>query len=101
MWVSELMSKVGLPGGEMGKPREITAREHFVQLRISRELKRRVLSLAEEYDRTVSDVLRGALRFGVPVMEGLQSIEREFVRSYLKQLKDEISKSQHQIESKT
>lgn len=77
----------------MGKPKEITLREHFVQLRISRELKRRVLSLAEEYDRTVSDVLRGALRFGVPVMEGLRSIEGEFVRSYLKQLKEEISKS--------
>jgi hypothetical protein len=97
----EPMSKVGLPRGEMGKPREITAREHFIQLRISRELKRQVLLLAEEYDRTVSDVLRGALRFGVPVMEGLRSIEREFVRNYLKQLKEEISKSHQEVESET
>jgi hypothetical protein len=80
-------------GGNMGDPKESSLKEHFVQLRIPRSLKKRVLFLAEAYDKTISDILRGALGFGVPVLEGLRSTEREFVRSYLKELKDEITKT--------
>jgi hypothetical protein len=83
-------------GGNMGNPKESSLKEHFVQLRIPRSLKRRVLSLAEEYDKTISDILRGALGFGVPVLEGLRSTEREFVRTYLRELKDEITRIKRQ-----
>lgn len=79
-------------GGVMGNSKRSVLKEHFVQVKISHSLKSKVLALAKEYDKTAADVLRGALSFGVPILEGLRLTEKEFVRAYLKELKSEVTK---------
>ncbi|MEW5995597.1 MAG: hypothetical protein AB1744_14540 [Candidatus Zixiibacteriota bacterium] len=57
--------------------------EHCLNIFVSYELKNRLKTLAEKYDRTVSDIVRAVLRIGIPMMEGLSQAEEVMVKEYI------------------
>lgn len=57
--------------------------EHCLNIFVSYELKSRLKTLAEKYDRTTSDIVRAVLRIGIPMMEGLSQAEEIMVREYI------------------
>jgi len=57
--------------------------EHCLNIFVSYELKERLKSLAEKYDRTTSDMVRGVLKIGIPMMEGLSQAEEIMVKEYI------------------
>ena len=57
--------------------------EHCLNIFVSYELKERLKSLAQRYDRTTSDMVRAVLRIGIPMMEGLSQAEEVMVREYV------------------
>ncbi|UCE25614.1 MAG: hypothetical protein JSU74_06095 [Candidatus Zixiibacteriota bacterium] len=60
-----------------------TRGEHCLNVYVSVELKKRLKSLSDRYDRTVSDMVRAVLRIGIPMMEGLSEAEETMVREYV------------------
>ena len=57
--------------------------EHCLNIFISYELKEQLKSLADKYDRTLSDMVRAVLRIGIPMMEGLSEAEEIMVKEYI------------------
>jgi predicted DNA-binding protein len=57
--------------------------EHCLNIFVSYELKTRLKTLAEKYDRTTSDIVRAVLRIGIPMMEGLSQAEEIMVKEYI------------------
>lgn len=57
--------------------------EHCLNIFISYELKERLKTLSEKYDRTLSDMVRAVLRIGIPMMEGLSEAEEIMVKEYI------------------
>jgi predicted DNA-binding protein len=57
--------------------------EHCLNIFVSFELKDRLKSLAEKYDRTTSDMVRAVLKIGIPMMEGLSEAEEIMVKEYI------------------
>lgn len=57
--------------------------EHCLNIFVSFELKQRLKSLGEKYDRTTSDIVRAVLRIGIPMMEGLSEAEEVMVKEYI------------------
>lgn len=57
--------------------------EHCLNIFVSYELKERLKTLAQRYDRTTSDMVRAVLRIGIPMMEGLSQAEEVMVREYV------------------
>jgi predicted DNA-binding protein len=57
--------------------------EHCLNIFVSYELKDRLKSLAEKYDRTTSDMVRAVLKIGIPMMEGLSQAEEIMVKEYI------------------
>lgn len=55
--------------------------EHCLNIFVSYELKDRLKSLAEKYDRTTSDMEGAVLKIGIPMMEGLSQAEEIMVKS--------------------
>ncbi len=60
----------------INKPR----RDHCVHLFVSYQLKKRIIKLAEKYDRTMADMVRTLIRVGIPVMEGLTEAEDRILK---------------------
>lgn len=60
-----------------------TRGEHCLNVFVSHELKKRLKTLAERYDRTTADMVRAVLRIGIPMMEGLSDAEQVMVREYI------------------
>lgn len=69
----------------MGKQSAITKSrgEHCLNILVSGELKGRLKSLAQKYDRTTADIVRAVLRIGIPMMEGLSEAEETMVTEYV------------------
>lgn len=57
--------------------------EHCLNILVSGELKGRLKSLAQRYDRTTADMVRAVLRIGIPMMEGLSAAEETMVTEYI------------------
>lgn len=57
--------------------------EHCLNVFVSYELKSRLQELADNYDRTVADMVRALLKVGIPVMEGISDAERLMIREYV------------------
>ncbi len=57
--------------------------EHGLTVYISYELKDQLKKLAKKYDRTMSDIVRGVLKIGIPMMEGLSRAEEIMVKEYI------------------
>lgn len=57
--------------------------EHCLNIFISYELKERLKTLSEKYDRTLSDMVRAVLKIGIPMMEGLSEAEELMVKEYI------------------
>ncbi len=68
---------------QAGIPVRKTRGEHCLNVYVSIELKKRLKSLSEKYDRTVSDMVRAVLKIGIPMMEGLSEAEETMVREYV------------------
>ncbi len=58
--------------------------EHCLNIFVSYQLKKRIMELAEKYDRTMADMVRTLIKVGIPVMEELTQAEERM-------LKDSIS----------
>jgi len=56
---------------------------HCLNIFVSYELKERLKTLAEKYDRTTSDMVRAVLKIGIPMMEGLSEAEEIMVKEYV------------------
>ncbi len=56
---------------------------HCLNIFVSYELKERLKTLAEKYDRTTSDMVRAVLKIGIPMMEGLSEAEAIMVKEYV------------------
>jgi predicted DNA-binding protein len=54
--------------------------EHCLNIFVSYELKERIMSLAEKYDRTMADMVRTLIKVGMPVMEGLTEAEEKILK---------------------
>jgi predicted DNA-binding protein len=68
----------------MDKEKRIKIRgEHCLNVFISHELKGKLKTLAERYDRTMADMVRAVLKVGVPMMEGISEAEEAMVREYI------------------
>ncbi len=57
--------------------------DHCINIFVSYELKSRLNSLAEKYDRTLADIVRAVLKIGIPVMEGISEAEETMMREYI------------------
>jgi predicted DNA-binding protein len=57
--------------------------KHCLSIFVSYELKSRLKSLAEKYDRTTADMVRAVLKIGIPMMEGLSEAEAIMVKEYI------------------
>jgi predicted DNA-binding protein len=51
---------------------------------VSYELKKRIVDLAERYDRTMADMVRALIKVGLPVMEGISKAEEEMLNEYVR-----------------
>jgi hypothetical protein len=49
----------------------------YLQVKVSRRVKHKLKSLADSTHRPVADIIRGALFFGIPVLENVLSIEEK------------------------
>ena len=54
--------------------------EHCLNVFVSYQLKQRIMTLAEKYDRTMADMVRTLIKVGIPVMEGLTEAEERMLR---------------------
>lgn len=68
-----------MSGGTLRKVRG----EHCLNVFISFELKEKIRTLAERYDRTMADMVRALLKIGVPMMEGISDAEEIMVKEYV------------------
>ena len=58
--------------------------EHCLNIFVSYELKKRIVELAERYDRTMADMVRALIKVGLPVMEGITKAEEEMLSEYVR-----------------
>ncbi len=58
--------------------------DHCLNVFVSYELKKRIVDLAEKYDRTMADMVRALIRVGLPVMEGISEAEQQMIAEYVK-----------------
>jgi len=56
--------------------------DHCINVHVSYDLKKRIQTLAQNYDRTVADMVRALLRIGIPVMEGVSEAEEKMLKEY-------------------
>jgi predicted DNA-binding protein len=63
------------PAAKSGGDQKVRG-EHGLTVYISHELKDQLKQLAKKYDRTMSDIVRGVLKIGIPMMEGLSRAGR-------------------------
>jgi len=54
--------------------------KHNLNIFISYQLKDRIMKLAEKHDRTMTDIVRILIKFGIPVMEGLSEAEERIIK---------------------
>ena len=54
--------------------------DHCLNVFVSYQLKKRIVKLAEKYDRTMADMVRTLIKVGIPVMEGLTEAEERMLR---------------------
>lgn len=64
--------------GRKGMPKALG--HHHLGVHVSPEMKQRLNTLAEKYDRTTTDMIRVILRIGIPMMEGLSKAEEAMLR---------------------
>jgi len=57
--------------------------DHCLNIFVSYELKKRIVELADRYDRTMADMVRALIRVGLPVMEGISKAEEEMLNEYV------------------
>ncbi len=50
---------------------------------VSYELKEHLTILAQRYDRTMADLVRGILKIGIPMMEGISRAEELMAKEYI------------------
>ncbi len=60
-----------------------TRGEHCLNIYISFELKERLRLISEKYDRTTADMVRGILKIGIPIMEGISEAEESMIKEYI------------------
>jgi len=58
--------------------------DHCLNIFVSYELKKRIVDLAERYDRTMADMVRALIKVGLPVMEGISKAEEEMLSEYVR-----------------
>ena len=58
-------------------------RDHCLTISISHELKMRLKTLADKYNRTTADMVRAVIKIGIPMMEGLSEAEEIMVKEYV------------------
>jgi predicted DNA-binding protein len=58
--------------------------DHCLNIFVSYELKKRIVELAERYDRTMADMVRALIKVGLPVMEGISKAEEEMLNEYVR-----------------
>lgn len=58
----------------------------YLQVRVSKRLKKRIADLAADNRRTVADIIRGALYFGVPILEQVLNMESKLTSLLMKGL---------------
>ena len=61
----------------------IKPRDHSICIYMSYELKECLKVMAMRFDRPIADVVRTALRVGLPVLEGFSEAEEEMLKEYL------------------
>lgn len=57
--------------------------QHHLGISVSYEMKERLNTLAEKYDRTTADIIRTVLKIGIPMMEGLSQAEELMLREWV------------------
>lgn len=58
--------------------------DHCLNIFVSYELKKRIVDLADRYDRTMADMVRALIKVGLPVMEGISKAEEEMLSEYVR-----------------
>ncbi len=58
--------------------------DHCLNIFVSYDLKRRILEIADRYDRTMADMVRALIKVGLPVMEGISKAEEEMLSEYVR-----------------
>jgi hypothetical protein len=58
--------------------------DHCLNVFVSYELKRRIVELADRYDRTMADMVRALIKVGLPVMDGISKAEEEMLNEYVR-----------------
>lgn len=58
--------------------------DHCLTIYITHDVKSRLKRLGDRYDRPMSDIVRGVLRVGIPMMEALTQAEEVMVHEYIK-----------------
>jgi predicted DNA-binding protein len=71
--------------------------EHCLNVYVSYQLKERITSLAEKYDRTMADMVRTLIKVGIPVMEGLTEAEERILKNSVTLVKKMRKVSQMKI----
>jgi hypothetical protein len=61
---------------------------HLIQIRIGQRLKNQIQSLADRYEYSNADIMRGALELGVQITEKLFEAQDLMVKEYLELLKN-------------
>lgn len=63
--------------------------KRHVQMRLSPELRQELENLSKKYGMSISDIVRGALFFGLPVFDTLTEMRQELAARFVAALKND------------
>ncbi|MBD3169917.1 MAG: ribbon-helix-helix protein, CopG family [candidate division Zixibacteria bacterium] len=69
---------------KMDDKRKNDARIFHLQAKVTKNVKKRLVELAEANDRSVSDIIRAALYFGLPMLEKVIEMEHKLTALLIK-----------------
>jgi hypothetical protein len=62
-----------------------------LQLRLSPQMRKEIKTLADKFELSASDVIRGAMLFGLPVFEAMNELQDDMVKRLALILKHDAS----------
>lgn len=62
-----------------------------LQLRLSPQMRKEIKTIAEKFELSASDVIRGAMLFGLPVFEAMNELQDDMVKRLALILKQDAS----------
>ena len=69
----------------------MTLNEKHLQLRLSSKMREEIMTIADKFHMSSSDVVRGSLLFGLPVFAAMNGLQDEIISRLVVNLKRDAS----------